>query len=498
MSLEIGRKIAEGGILLTLRDIVANTVIIVSSIYVARAIGPVDYGKAAAALTLATLIVYVAGLSLGKAIIKFVAANINNERKSSYVYTSIAIITLSSSLAGFMLYMLADSLTRTIGKPNIVQAVRFLSLYIVLFSLIDVSDAILQGLHCYKKAALAYVIRAFFRATIIPLLVLCGYGYMAIIIGLVLSQAVGFFVFFYFILASVRPVTVSRLALIDLIHYSFPLYVSGLVSALGSQGLQTYLVSRVSYSDMGYLAVAMFLQTPVLLLTNGFLQAGFSVLSSISSGLKEIVGKLTYYINLILQPLIMFLASSSSLLILLLYGDKYAPSAIYVVLLMFSFIPNVIGAFAYTIYANIIGNTHFTGRITIIDVVLRFALYVPLIEIGGVIGFLIANISANTLVGIVTLLLGRKKFGFTPPLKQNVKILFPVLSSYLISLAASSTCVSLGYIIEPIVYIIILSILLPRTIKREDIELLASLAKGTPIIGWIVSTSLKLLIRLLW
>jgi len=494
----VGRRAAQGSFIVFVRDFIANTIALVGSIIVARVLGPEEYGLASIALIYPSMITSIAGLGLGQALTRFSSAESIRGRASEYIYSGLAVSLLSATASSLATLGLAPFFAGLLGRPGLSQGIRVLSLYVSSITLYTAFESAFLGLGRYVDTALIALVRASIRVSIAIPLALLGYGYTSILWGLSIGYSTG--VALYLLLLPRRAPS-SRPSLRrawELLKYSLPLYIPTLIASPVNQAVTGFLASRASDFEMGNLSVANLLLTPIGVIGSSLSIAVFSsipVLIGNNSRLREAVNKAILYSNTIVIPLALGLAVVSKPVIKLLYGASYSMAPLYLILLLIPYVSSALAAGAITLYANTVGDTGFTGLVTLIDIAVRAPTAMLMIHGLGILGYLATPIIVNPAVALVTIWLGRRRYGFTPWVWRNLRVALWSLSAFTPSIILSLRA---SWILGVAVYIAVLAVLVKLLVEKKDIEELVELSAGIPVFGGILKHVGRLVVETLW
>jgi len=479
----VGRRVARGSFIVFIRDFAADLIAFVGSIVVARILGPEEYGLASMALIYPGIVVALASLGLGQALIRFSSAESVRGRVSEYIYSGLMITISTAVVSSLVVLVFASFFAELLGRPGLSLGIRILSLYVLSITLYSAFEAIFLGLGRYLDTAIASLVRVLTRVSIAVPLALLGFGYTSVLWGLSAGYLAGTALYLALLLKRVPPSRPSLRKAWELLQYSLPLYIPTLIASPISQVVMGFLALRASNFEIGNLSVANLLLTPIGILGSAL---GVAVFSSVpllldnDSRLREAVNKAVLYTNMIVVPLALGLAVVSKPATELLYGSSYTLTPLYLTLLLIPYIFQALAAGTITLYANTVGDTRFSGAIAVIDTAVRAPIAILLINEYGTLGYLITPMVVNPLMALVTILLGRRRYNFTPWMRKNVSIALWTLLAFTPAITLS---LKASWLLGAVAYIAILTVSAKLFIEKRDAEELIEFSTSIPIIG---------------
>jgi len=494
----VGRRVARGGFIVFMRDVVVSLIALVGSIVVARTLGPEEYGLASIALIYPGVVVALASLGLGQALIRFSSAESVRGRVSGYIYSGLMVTVSTAVVSSLVVLVFASFFAELLGRPGLSLGIRVLSLYVLAVTLYSAFEAAFLGLGGYLDTAIASLVVAVTRVSIAVPLALLGFGYTSVLWGLSVGYLVGVALYLALLLKRVPPSRPSFGRAWELLQYSLPLYIPTLIASPINQVVMGFLALRASNFEMGNLSVAGLLLTPIGILGGALSVAVFSsvpLLLDSDSRLREAVNKAVLYTNMIVVPLALGLAVVSRPLTELIYGPSYTLTPLYLTLLLIPYIFQAIPASTVTLYANTIGDTRFTGAIAIVDTAVRAPTAILLINEYGTLGYLVTPIIVNPPIALATILLGRRRYNLTPWMRKNASIALWTLLAFTPAITLS---LKASWLLGALVYTAILTVTAKIFIEKRDAEELIEISTSIPIIGNIIKHIGGIIIKKLW
>jgi len=495
----VGRRIARGGFVVVSRDVVANLVALVGSIVVARVLGPDEYGLASVALIYPGMVVGFASLGLRQALIRFSAAGSVRGESSRYISSGIILSLLSGLSASVVVLVFSPYFAGLLHRPVLEKGISVLSIYVFSIVLFNVVEGALLGLGRYEDTALAVVSRSVVRVSVaVFLAVALGFGHLAVLWGLSIGYFSCFAIGFWRLVRYTGIVRPGFGYARELLGYSLPLYLPTLVASPVTQAVMGFLAARASDFEMGNLSVANLLEVPVGIIGGALGTAVFSslpVLLDDKDRLRLAVNKSVLYSNMLIVPSALGLALIAGPLVFLLYGSRYSLAPDYLFLLLFPYIYSAFASGAITWYANTIGDTRFTGMLTLVDLAVRVPVALVMIYWLGVTGYLLTSVIVNPVSAGIVLFLGSRRYGFVPWIRKNGLVGLWSGISFLIGLIVY---LFVSEYLGIVVYVVGLLLTAKYFIDRDDLVEVVGLSRSIPLVGGIVSRMGDVLIRVIW
>jgi len=478
--------------------VLANAIALVGSIVVARLLGPDEYGLSSIALIYPGMAISIAGLGLGQAIMRFSSATSIKGRSSEYIYSGLMASSISAAVASLTILILSSRLAGLLGRPALASGISLLSIYVFSAVIYSSVESSLLGLGRYEDTAIATIVRAVARVSIAIPLALLSFGYIAVLWGLSLGYFIGSFIGFAMILKR-SPPTKPRLGRVgELLKYSLPLYLPTIISSPINQVVMGFLALKASDFEMGNLSVANLLTTPLGIVGNALGTAVFSsmpLLIGDNEKLSNAINKSILYTNIIIIPTALGLALFSKPITFILYGSSYSATPKYLFLILIPYVFNALASSAMTLYANTVGDTIFTGVVALVDTVIRASVAFEMINLLGILGYLLTSIVVNPITAVITLLLGRKRYGLMLWYKKNFMVALWSLTSF-------TSALILSYLTSEYVgittYLTILILTAKHFISKEEVVEMLELFRNIPIVGHILQVIGEAVVKKFW
>jgi O-antigen/teichoic acid export membrane protein len=493
------QKVAKGSSIIFIGSLLGLLPAFLGRIIITRYWAKSDYGLYSLALAILTICVVISTLGLIQGVsrnIAYARGKKDYSKMSSLISASIWFSFLVSIIAGIILFLSSEIISLKIfHEPELIAPLKIFSMVVPLLTLINVIVSIFRGFDQIKpyvyfqqlllqvlfpifiivvivlNLSFKYVFFAFAASTFITLLALIIYS---------LKNAHNLALFsLKFITASV-----SR----ELLIFSIPLLFSAILNSLLHLTDTLMLGSLKNTTEVGLynaaLPAAHFISFPLIALIMIYIPIFTGLYARNKHGeIRRNYSILTKWLCSASFPLfaVLFLYPEQSLSFL--FGSTYAPSANALRILSFGFIFDIfVGPCGASLIG--IGKSRFVMFASFTMVILNISLNVILIPFYGIIGAAIATMVSLTSINIIQSV---KLYSLIGAISISKNIIKPtVLSLTLISLfyIISKNFISVKWwmlivILISFYIIYILSILITRSLDKEDLKMLQILEAKT-------------------
>jgi len=261
----IAEDTARGGIFLFTGSTLSTIILAVGSIFIARLLGPDNYGLLALSLVVPSLFIGFSSFGVHAALTRF-SAKFRREGKldtlASMLRSGLLFTLLTAALAFLVCFSLADFFAMyVVNRPEITSYIRLASLIVIFQSIFIVIGSSFIGLDKTGSHALSVNIRSITRTLLSPLLIILGFGIMGVIIGNVMgfmaASVVGGLILFKHYKHLGKPARGSfAVDLKNILSYSLPLYLSRIMLLFSSQYCTIILAFFSTNAEIGNYSVA--------------------------------------------------------------------------------------------------------------------------------------------------------------------------------------------------------------------------------------------------
>ena len=307
---------------------------LVTAVFLARTLGPVDYGLFS---LLALLVVWVEGNT--NSVFTNVSVKIIGEEKDwkAVSATVIRIYLTIGSLTGVLFFFLAEPLSELLNEPSLVFYIQVFSVDILLTAICCANRNILIGRGFFTETALIKTCTLLARLGLIILFVELGFSFFGAVLGLLGATTVNFFISTYFARPAIfQKRCISTKRIFDI---GAPLFFSQL--AINMIGLHFFIlkIAGAGPEQIGYFGAALNLSIPPSLFAMTLSTTLYSTVNRMQAlGEKKEAQKMIFMALrsvFFLFPFAFMSAGLSEEIVLVIYGNKFLPSAPILALMIF-------------------------------------------------------------------------------------------------------------------------------------------------------------------
>ncbi|MEN3000043.1 MAG: oligosaccharide flippase family protein [Acidilobaceae archaeon] len=458
----MGERLARGAALLSFGSLFSLFLSAAGSIVVARELGPAQYGLVTIAMIMPNFLFVLLDFGLLVAMTRYASMG-----RLEAVSTATVLRVLLALIAGLANFSLAPFFASLIGRPEIVDLVRLLSLFAVTHFLFSSANYTLVGMGRYAESVLANVLFTSLKVLLAIALVLAGYGVFGALLAHVIAGLLVHVPTFLRALLLLGSLRFSPLAMRELLLYSVPLYLPYLISAPLVQLYYSFMVSVSSNEEVGNLSVAYNFLAPLNALGSALSASVLSVLPSLATReeLERIVRNALKLTSLLLPSLSLGLVLLSQPLVALLYGERYQLAPLLLSVYMVGYLLAPLGSLLWQPYFASLGRGTVVLKAYLIQYVLAAPLYLGLTYAAGVLGYVAAGILASALSTLYML----RSVEISLRMRDNLRAMSPPLLSFTTSLPLPLLLQGpAGWVLAASLYALVLSLTVP-VLAGEDL-----------------------------
>jgi O-antigen/teichoic acid export membrane protein len=506
---EVAREALRGSFLVFVGNTCSTLILVLTSIAMARLLGPSGYGLYSVTLIVPSLMLLFTDFGVDAALVRFVARlRAEGGSAGDIVRAGVLFKLASSASMSLLALLLADALaSQLLSRPGAGQLVRIASLSIVGSALVTTSNNAFAGLDRMDRLALVSVAQALTKASLVIALIALGLGVTGALAGHVSSTLVAgsLGAAMAFLLCGQRgrgsgEGGISGSALASMLRYGLPLYASTLIAGLLGQYQSLVLARLTSDAEVGNYTVAVAFSAAVALLTTPISTALFPAFSKVSPRgdepeLRSLFSNSLRYTLLLVIPAAAFIATNSRPLVALFYGSSYAQAPLYLSLYSITF---VIGGFSLVLsnLFNGTGRTDMALRATLIHLPFLLVLAPALTWLFRVQGFICALLASSVPPLAYLALAAKEEYGLGFSLRHLARTCAASLLSSLPTMALSFSLPCSRpelVVLEAAVFVLTYMTLAPvvGAVGEADIVNLRSVTKGLRVIGPLANLALS-------
>jgi O-antigen/teichoic acid export membrane protein len=303
---------------------------LITAAYLTRTLGPAQYGLFTLCATIVTWLGWLVASTLGQATLKLIGENRLQEPRRSPLVAALFRLHLGAAFGTWVLLMVgADLIARRFGEPALAGYLRLFALEIATFGMAAFHRDLLIGMGRFIERARAAAVRWVVRMVLILALVQSGLSVYGAILGSVIASAAELAIARYYVRPSpfVRGPLPARL---------FPVVAPLAAYAVTMQllnKLDLFLLKALggSAAEAGYYGAAQNLTMAVTLLTLAFSPTLLTHLAALRSSGRRDEARHTAALALrcafLLAPLAAAAAGARDEVVVLLFGERFGPSA---------------------------------------------------------------------------------------------------------------------------------------------------------------------------
>ena len=395
---------------------------VVSSMIVARLLGPRNLGMFAIIKYLLELLCLFTALGIPTAMVKFLAESDAKSQvtssKSQIVSTSLVSMLIPTFLTCGIVFWISDFIAQNIyHEPSLGLLIRISVGTLFAMTLLMFGTSILQGLQEIKKISMARILNSILGLPVVILLVYYS-GLKGAVISRAMVALIGIIVIGWILIRGSRfTAHDSRFTIHDsrftkrLLNLAFPTFISGLVMVPALWIMTTRLSITKGFTQVGFFNVAYVLMQIILFIP---MAVGIPLVPKVSElnivnrkKLSSIIFASLYIVGLLSLIIAMVFSIFSKHILLFLYGAEYFEAwSISILLSASAFLISIGSIVGYYLLG--IGKMWIGFIFNLIWFVCVISSSIPLISLYGAKGLGIAYLGSYTIATLIMLLFIKK------------------------------------------------------------------------------------------
>lgn len=431
---EIAQRSTRGSVFLFAGNFLSTAILAVSSVVIARLLGPASYGSYTLVLLIPQMFQLFVGLGVSSAITRYSAYHIARGQLAlarRFSVNSMVFLTLFGVAFSLVCFATAEPVSAVLlHRPDLAPLVRYVSVVVLAQTGLQAAIAGLVGWNAMGLASFSSTLQAALRLSIAPVLVLSGFGVSGALAGFtagyMLAGGAGGLAFYALKLRGSLKGESRRAFwadIGDMVSYGLPIYAGGVMIGLANYLVTLILAAVAADAVVGYYQAASNITAGYALALSAVTLALFPAFSSLHGAGADTASafrRATKYVAFSMAPLTLFIAGGSGLIVRTLYGSAFSSAGTYLVLLAISDIPLVIGLIVATAFFNGIGRTRLSLAVGGVE---AGSLFVAAPILGGVLGLgvdglIFAQLLSNALAAVVALHLASRYLGVAAELRS--------------------------------------------------------------------------------
>lgn len=488
--MHIAKQSARGSVTLFGGNLAATLISALTSVLVARFLGPAGFGAYSLALVAPGFIQIFSDLGTRPAVTRFVALHLSKgegENARRYAQSSILFAVLTGAVLTVVSFLGSGWVASTLlQRPSLQPYIAIASVGVIGQSVLQVGLSVATGRNSMVRASLLNVSQAAFKLVTSISLIVIGLGVAGAVVGHATSYV------FAGVIAAVLYVTGARAtseslneAVADakeMIRFGFQPFVGTVLVAVSSFYVSLLLAATAGNSVVGSYQAAANLIVPATLLASSTATAlypAFSRLHGLEADTASAFRLSVKYVSYLIIPVLFLISATAPELMRIVYGGSYSGGAQYLALLPVAYTPIIIGMSVVPGFFNAVGRPRFVMYATGLGAV-GLLVAAPLLAITaglGVVGLIYALFVSNLVAGVVGLFLIRKNRLGNIDSRPAVAVLVASGASLGVCLLLPGLGPSLlgagaGFVLKLVVFAAIYLVLAPLlgAIDEEDVD----------------------------
>ncbi len=493
-------------------NFVSTALLAVSSIIIARLLGPASFGSYTLVLVIPQVLQLFVGLGATAAITRFSAYHIARREEDvarRFSVNSMIFLVMFGVALSMVCFVGAGFLsTYVLHRPELAPLVRYVSVAVIAQTGLQASVSGLVGWNATGLASAGSILQGALRLAMAPILVVSGFGVLGALTGFTAgyllagaTTGLGFY-----LLKLRRSARGGRKGgsfsedVREMVSYGLPVYAGNLLT-----GVATFFVTILAaaiaanavvgeYQAANNITAAYTLGLAAITLA---LFPAFSSLHGTGADTNLAFRHAAKYVAYIMAPVILFIVGASDVIMKILYGSAFSSAETYLVLLAISGIPLVVGTTVASAFFNGIGKTKLS---LVVSGVAASVLFVTAPLLGsilrlGVDGLIYAQMASNALSGAAALYFASRYLKATVDLRSVAAIFGASILAYLalfplprLGLGDVTTLAA-----EALVFLLVYFTSAPmlKAIDAADVEMLGSALGGAGVLSSVLQPILR-------
>jgi O-antigen/teichoic acid export membrane protein len=441
--IDIARRSARGSLILFGGNFLSTGITAVSSVVIARLLGPDGYGAYTLALLVPNILIAFVGLGVGVGITRFSAYHIalgEEEVARRMTRNGMVFLLIFAALLTLVSYLIAGFVSSEVLKrPELSYLGEVASLTVLSQGAVQSVTSALLGHNAMRTISFVNVLQATVKLVLSVSLVLLGLGALGALEGMVasyyLAGGTGIFALYVVVRGTGGAALGSFLSdNLRMMRYGFPHLAGGLISILSTQYVTIILADVAANAAVGNyqsaqnVLAAVYLTSSALTLT---LLPAFAHLHGIKSDTALAFQYAVKYASFIVGPIVFFTIGAATPLVRFLYGASFTTTDQYLVLLGLSVAPVLLGQGILPSFFSGLGKTRLSLYFFAVGGAFQFAL-APLFAFSfawGVPGLIYSVVISNVASTMAGLYFAKKFFDATIDVRSMAAILVVLLVS---------------------------------------------------------------------
>jgi len=480
----LAKKVARNALYNSSAILVRNISGIVITIFLARALGHVNFGIYSLTISIALLLLSLTDFGINQTVIRYVSDALGKNNillVRGYAQELGKIKFVLTVIVSVSLFLLSDVLSTSVfHKPTLSLPLKIISGFILFYPISGFLIGVFNGFNDFKANFVQSVTYEFFRAATIIALVSLGYSVIGAIFGFVVASLASLLSLTIMLLKKYKTYVIGKAEKIDIrrvLKFTGYLTVGGIAwtvfAYVDSVMIGIFMPAeyvgyyRASYTVIG--AVAGILSLPAVL---------FPVFVQLEGrDLKNAFNRVFKYSAMLAVPASFGLPIISKEIVLTVYGPEYLPAVPVFWILSFLILRSAVGFWGVIFNAKEM--PEYPVKVAFAGMILNVVLNYLLIPEFGIVGAATATMMSNAVVWSVLAYLSKIHFDvfFTPShlLKPIAASLVMVAFLSMFSPRSILDGVLMVFIGAMVYFVVLYAI---RGVRKGDVEFLLEILKN--------------------
>lgn len=394
-------EIASNNIIFTIGNLISVIVAFVTSIVIARILGPQEFGLYSLVMVVVMFFIVFTDFIIGASLTRYTSYFLSQKQfgkiKSLFMFLIKYKIIVSVIISSILIIFPNEIALYVFNKTGITAVIMYSGVIIFISSFIEFFVAFFNGLRNIKNITLIRLVERFSKLVFPLAFIFIGLGYLGAIYGLIVSSLIGLMVVFimlrkYFHIFKTKKSKINRNEIYRFGIWSFISSVTITIFAM-TDSLMISILRTIP--EIGFYKIAtmwVFAIINFIPISGLVMYAYFSKKQSKKS--TELMFSTAFrYTSLIVFPLAFLLSAFSEPLISIFYGEDYIISGNVLTILGFAAIPLALGSIIISYFSGI-NKPDITTKIVSIALLINIILNYFFITTYGIIGAAFATIIA--------------------------------------------------------------------------------------------------------
>lgn len=355
---DIARRSIRGSLLLFGGNFGSNALLAVTSILIARLLGPSNYGAYNLVLVIPGFLSSFVGFGVNSALTRYAAYGLSkgeDDEARHFTVNSIRFLWLTGVGFTILEFILAVPFSNLfIHRPELAPYVQLVSVAVMGATFLSTIVSVAIGWNRYGLSAASSLTSGVVKLAFAPALIVAGFGLTGALVGhvvsLIAAGIIGTAVLYFTSLRGLGGADRFFADVRELLGFGLPLYAGSLLASLATFFATFILAFVASNTVFGYYQAAANFTAPITMVSSALTSALFPAFASFDGvgGEIRVAFSAAYrFVAFLICPVIIFMLASASQLVHVLYGFQYNASVPFLQLLTVAYLPV---AFGYTVH----------------------------------------------------------------------------------------------------------------------------------------------------